>query len=96
MCIINKIVFLNLCCVNNSMTSAQLRMARAALRWTIRVLAANSGVHANTIAACEADKTSPHGPTMAALERALADGLRTQGLRFTDAGGIEPIPDDQA
>nr|EZQ09524.1 DNA-binding protein [Azospirillum argentinense] len=63
------------------MTSAQFRMARAALDWTVRELAAKAGVHRNTIARIEAGEAS-HGPTLAAVQRALEDA----GIIFLSAG----------
>jgi transcriptional regulator with XRE-family HTH domain len=60
-------------------TSAQFRMARAALMWTVRQLAEKSGVHRNTIVRIEAGGGAAHRPTLAALRRALEEG----GVEFT-------------
>jgi transcriptional regulator with XRE-family HTH domain len=60
-------------------TSAQIRMARAALQWTVRDLAEQSGVHRNTITRVEAG-SEPHGPTLAAIRRAL----ELAGVEFTN------------
>lgn len=57
-------------------------MARAALKWKIADLASRSGVHANTISAFETGKTVPHGPTLAALHRALEEA----GVEFIERG----------
>ena len=62
-------------------SSAQIRAARGLLNWTIRDLAAKAGVHRNTITRMEADEVS-HGPTIAAIVRALEDG----GVEFTNGG----------
>ena len=60
-------------------TSAQIRMARAALQWTVRELAERSGVHRNTITRLETRGTG-NGPTMAAIRRAL----ESAGVEFTN------------
>jgi transcriptional regulator with XRE-family HTH domain len=61
-------------------TSTQIRMARAAIAWTVRELAERSGVHRNTIVRIEAGEGS-HGPTLAALQRAFEDA----GIEFLEA-----------
>ena len=61
-------------------TSTQIRMARAAITWTVRQLAERSGVHRNTIVRIEAGEGS-HGPTLAALQRAFEDA----GIEFLEA-----------
>lgn len=53
-------------------TSAQFRAARAILGLTVRELAKVSGVHRNTVVRIESGEAS-HGPTMAAVQRALED-----------------------
>jgi transcriptional regulator with XRE-family HTH domain len=65
------------------MTSAQIRMARAALQWSVRDLAEKSGVHRNTVTRLEAGG-SAHGPTLDAILRAF----ETAGVEFTN--GDEP------
>ena len=60
-------------------TSAQVRAARGLLNWTVRDLADKSGVHRNTVTKMEADAVV-HGPTIAAMIRALEDG----GVEFTN------------
>ena len=60
-------------------TSAQIRAARAAVRWTVRQLAERSGVHRNTVTKIEAG-TASHGPTIAAVVRAL----EAAGVEFID------------
>jgi transcriptional regulator with XRE-family HTH domain len=67
------------------MTSAQLRMARAALGWTVRDLAERSGVHRNTISRIESG--APSEPrTLAALQVALEGG----GVGFIAENGGGP------
>ena len=61
-------------------TSTQIRMARAAIAWTVRELAERSGVHRNTIVRIEAGEGS-HSPTLAALQRAFEDA----GIEFLEA-----------
>jgi len=61
-------------------TSTQIRMARAAVVWTVRELADKSGVHRNTIVRIEAGEGS-HGPTLAALQRAFEEA----GIEFLEA-----------
>jgi transcriptional regulator with XRE-family HTH domain len=55
------------------------------MNWTVRDLAARSGVHRNTITRIEAGEAS-HGPTIAAVIRALED----VGIEFTngDSPGV--------
>ena len=55
---------------HKQVTPIQFRMARAALGLTVRELATSAGVHRNTIVRIEAGEAS-HGPTMAAVQRAL-------------------------
>ena len=62
-------------------TSAQIRMARAALNWSVRDLAEKSGVHRNTITRLEGGADG-HGPTLAAIRTAL------------EAAGVEFIPEN--
>jgi transcriptional regulator with XRE-family HTH domain len=54
-------------------TSAQIRMARAALVWTVRELAERAGVHRNTIVRVESGDASPHSATFAVIRRALEE-----------------------
>jgi transcriptional regulator with XRE-family HTH domain len=55
------------------------------LKWTVRDLAEQSGVHRNTITKMEAGEAK-HGPTIAAVVRALEQA----GIEFTngDAPGV--------
>jgi transcriptional regulator with XRE-family HTH domain len=60
-------------------TREQLRMARAALNWTVRDLAAKAGVAANTVSRFE-NGTDAYGDTLLKLRRALEAG----GVIFID------------
>jgi transcriptional regulator with XRE-family HTH domain len=63
-------------------TKSQLRMARAALSWTVREAAARSGLHRNTVVRMEAGAI--------AEERTVATLRRTYecaGVTFIDDGG---------
>jgi transcriptional regulator with XRE-family HTH domain len=61
------------------MKAAQLRMARAAVRWGVRELAAKAGVSANTVARIENGADAKQS-TMDALQRAL----EAAGVEFTN------------
>ena len=67
-------------------TSAQLRMARAALNWTVRDLADATGLHRNTITNIE---ISRYGGDQKSLERIEAV-LRKAGVDFIDENGGGP------
>src|SRR3954454_15953815 len=62
-------------------TGAQIRMARAAVRLSVRELAAEARVSPTTITRVETDGSS-NASTLAALERAL------------EAAGVEFLPDN--
>jgi transcriptional regulator with XRE-family HTH domain len=64
-------------------TSAQVRMARAALNWTVRDLAEAAGVHRNTITNIETGKYAGDGATLSALEAVL----KREGVEFIDENG---------
>ena len=63
----------------------QVRMARAALGWSVRHLAANAGVTANTVSRYE-NGADAFGKTLLKIERALVDG----GVIFIDEDGGGP------
>jgi transcriptional regulator with XRE-family HTH domain len=71
--------------MHKEVTSAQIRAARGLVKWTVRDLAARSGVHRNTITRIEANEAK-HGPTIAAVVHAL----EAAGIEFTngDAPGV--------
>jgi transcriptional regulator with XRE-family HTH domain len=60
-------------------SSAQLRMARAAIRWGVRDLAAKAGVTANTVTRIENGADAKQS-TMDRLQRAL----EAAGVEFTN------------
>jgi transcriptional regulator with XRE-family HTH domain len=64
-------------------TSTQLRMARAALRWTVRHLAKAAGLHPNTITNLEIERFSGDPKTWAAVEKVLVHA----GLEFIGENG---------
>jgi transcriptional regulator with XRE-family HTH domain len=65
--------------ISVTMKAAQLRMARAAVRWGVRELAAKAGVSANTVARIEIGGDAKQS-TMDALQRAL----EAAGVEFTN------------
>jgi transcriptional regulator with XRE-family HTH domain len=67
-------------------TSAQIRMARAALDWTVRDLAEASSLHRNTITNIETGKYAGDPATLAAI----ATVLRRAGVEFIDENGGGP------
>ena len=66
------------------MKPAQVRMARAALNWSLQQLADASGVHRNTISNYELGKYAGEPATLIAIRRAL----ERAGVEFTT--GDEP------
>ncbi len=66
------------------MSPAQLRMARAALRWSQAELAERSGVFINTIKAYESGASDPKRSTQLSLKRALSK----VGIEFIDDNGV--------
>jgi transcriptional regulator with XRE-family HTH domain len=67
-------------------TSAQLRMARAALNWTVRDLAAATGLHRNTITNIEVGRYAGDEASLAVIERVLTKA----GVEFLDENGGGP------
>jgi len=67
-------------------TSAQVRMARAALNWTVRKLAESAGLHRNTITNIELGRYLGDPDTLAKLESVLTDA----GVEFIDENGGGP------
>jgi transcriptional regulator with XRE-family HTH domain len=63
-----------------TVTSAQLRAARALLAWTVRDVEVRAGVHRNTITAIELGKSKPTPETIAQLQGAL----ESAGVEFTN------------
>src|SRR5262245_19283371 len=67
-----------------AVTSAQVRMARAALNWTVRDLAEATGLHRNTITNIEVGRYAGDATTLALIESVL----RRAGVEFiTENGG---------
>lgn len=66
-------------------TSAQIRAARGLLNWTVRDLAAQAGVHRNTVTRAETDATGP-GHATAAIKATL----EAAGVEFIEANGGGP------
>jgi transcriptional regulator with XRE-family HTH domain len=69
-----------------AVTSAQVRMARAALNWTVRDLAEAARVHRNTITNVETERYVGDPETLAAIE----DVLKRAGVEFIDQNGGGP------
>ena len=71
--------------MHNVVTSAQIRMARAGLGWTVRELAERSSVHRNTITRIESGADAERR-TLETIRAALEAG----GVEFTngDAPGV--------
>ena len=68
------------------MKPAQVRMARAALNWTLSDLAEASGVHRNTISNFETGKYAGSPEALAAIRA----GLEGAGIIFIDRNGNGP------
>jgi transcriptional regulator with XRE-family HTH domain len=67
-------------------TSAQLRMARAALNWTVRDLAAATGLHRNTITNIEVGRYAGDPATLNLIKEVLV----REGVEFIDENGGGP------
>ena len=65
-----------------ALTGDQVRMARAALRWTVQELAERAAISKNTVVAVEGGGEA-HAATMAVIETALRQG----GVEFIDENG---------
>ena len=68
------------------LTSAQIRAARALIRWSAEDLAKESGVGVTTIRRAEIDQTSMTVPNDLAVRRALEGA----GVQFIDGNGGGP------
>ena len=68
------------------MTSAQVRMARAALNWTVRDLAEATGLHRNTITNIEVGRYAGDPATLAMIKSVLT----REGVQFIDENGGGP------
>ena len=67
-------------------TSAQVRMARAALNWTVRDLAEAAGLHRNTISNLEVGRYSGDPQTLKVIEQVFTGA----GVEFIDENGGGP------
>ena len=67
-------------------TSAQIRMARAALDWTVRDLAEATGLHRNTINNIEVGRYTGDPKALELIEKTL----RGAGVNFIDENGDGP------
>ena len=65
------------------MTSAQLRMARAALNWTVRNLADATGLHRNTITNIEVGRYAGDPATLRLIKKTLIEA----GVEFIAENG---------
>jgi DNA-binding XRE family transcriptional regulator len=69
-----------------AVTSAQVRMARAALGWTVRDLAQAAGLHRNTITNLEVGRYAGDAQTLSIIEKVLTRA----GVDFIDENGGGP------
>jgi transcriptional regulator with XRE-family HTH domain len=67
-------------------TSAQVKMARAALNWTVRDLAKATGLHRNTINNVEVGRYAGDPNTLQKIEKVLV----AAGVEFIDENGGGP------
>jgi transcriptional regulator with XRE-family HTH domain len=67
-------------------TSAQIRMARGALNWTVRDLADASGLHRNTISNIEMGRYVGDPASLELIEKVF----RSAGIEFIDENGGGP------
>jgi DNA-binding XRE family transcriptional regulator len=63
-----------------------MRMARAALNWTVRQLAEAAGVHRNTVTNIEVGRYAGDPETISKIERVLVRA----GVEFIDENGGGP------
>ena len=69
-----------------AVTSAQVRMARAALNWTVRDLAKATGLHRNTITNIEVGRYAGDPATLAVIESVF----KKAGIEFIQENGGGP------
>ena len=69
-----------------AVTSSQVRMARAALNWTVRDLAKATSLHRNTITNIETGRYAGESGTL----ETIAAVLRRAGIEFIDENGGGP------
>jgi transcriptional regulator with XRE-family HTH domain len=69
-----------------AVTSAQVRMARAALNWTVRQLAEATGLHRNTITNIEVGRYVGDEKSLKVIQTVLSRA----GVEFIDEDGGGP------
>jgi transcriptional regulator with XRE-family HTH domain len=69
-----------------AVTSAQVRMARAALNWTVRDLAEATGLHRNTVTNLEVGRYAGDPETLSNIKRVLEKA----GVEFINENGGGP------
>lgn len=69
-----------------NLNGRQIRMARAAVDWSLRDLAAAAGVHHNTILHIERGRYMGEAATLNAIQKALEEA----GVEFIDENGGGP------
>jgi transcriptional regulator with XRE-family HTH domain len=69
-----------------TVTTAQVRMARAALNWSVRDLAEAAQIHRNTVTNIETGRYTGDPATLAAIVGAL----KRAGVEFIDENGGGP------
>jgi transcriptional regulator with XRE-family HTH domain len=66
-----------------TVTSAQVRMARAALNWTVRDLAEATGLHRNTVSNIETGRYAGDEQSLRSIEKVL----KKAGIEFIEENG---------
>ena len=78
-----------------AVTSAQVRMARAALDWTVRDLAEATGLHRNTITNIEVGRYAGNQDSLSVIEKAFRGAgiefMPENGVRLRETGRKRPI-----
>jgi len=69
-----------------AVTSAQVRMGRAALNWTVRDLAEATGLHRNTVTNIEVGRYVGDPETLSLIKKVL----EAAGVEFIDENGGGP------
>src|SRR5437762_11089547 len=69
-----------------TIAQAQVRMARAALNWTVRDLAEATGLHRNTVTNIEVGRYAGDAKTLEVIEKIL----KQAGVEFIDENGGGP------
>jgi transcriptional regulator with XRE-family HTH domain len=69
-----------------TVTSAQVRMARAALNWTVRDLAEAAGLHRNTVTNIEVGRYAGDPETLSIIKKVF----EVAGVEFIEENGGGP------